>query len=170
MNDIIAILTVNQQNRTIVDIKITQKQFKFKCKRNATLCCKLGGPTLTKKDITKIQSAGHSLEDFIQPPKNDATNCIGSLKTRTDGSCIFLKHDKQQNKQNCEIYDFRPALCKIYPFHFEPLGPDKVALKLIPCCLGLNNPEGKDLDEKFISSVLLEPLLDVIELIHNNTS
>ncbi len=164
MNNIVATFSINPKNRTIHDLKITQKQFKFKCKRKAILCCKLGGPILTKKDIQKIQSAGHSIEDFFEPPKTNVDNSLGSLKTRPDGSCIFLNYDKTQNQNNCSIYTARPALCRLYPFNFELLGPDRIALKFIPCCLGLKNPEGKLLDEKFVTTVLLEPLLDAIQL------
>ena len=169
MNNIVATFRIDQKNRTIHDFKITQKQFKFKCKRNATLCCKLGGPILTKKDIQQIQAAGHSTEDFLESPKTSDYNSLGSLKTRPDGSCIFLNYDKTQNQNNCSIYNARPALCRLYPFNFEFLGPNRIALKFIPCCLGLKNPEGKVLDEKFVTTVLLEPLLDAIQLSKTGT-
>ena len=169
MSDIVATFSIDQKNRTIHDVKITQKQFKFKCKRNATLCCKLGGPILTTKDIQQIQSAGHSIDNFLEPPKTNGENSLGNLKTRPDGSCIFLNYDKTQNQNNCSIYNFRPALCRLYPFNFEFLGPDRIALKFIPCCLGLKNPEGKLLNEKFVTTVLLEPILDAIQLSKNRT-
>ena len=164
MNNTIAILILDLKNRTIRDIQITQNQFKFKCKRNATLCCKLGGPILTKKDINKIKLAGNSTQDFIEPPESNAENLLGRLKTRPDGSCVFLNYDKTQNIHNCSIYNCRPSLCRLYPFSFEILESDRIALKLIPCCLGLNNPDGKILDEQFVTTNLLEPLFDAIEL------
>lgn len=167
MNDVIALLTFDPQKRNILAIKIVKKQFKFKCKRQATLCCKLGGPMLTKNDVKKIQSVGYSLDDFLESPKTTLKNSstmYGGLKTRPDGSCVFLNFDEAQNKQICNIYATRPALCRLYPFNFEFLGDNRIALKFIPCCMGLNNPEAKTLDEQFISSVLLGPLLDVMEL------
>ena len=164
MSKIVATFTINQKNRTIHDLKITQKQFRFKCKRNATLCCKLGGPILTKKDIQQIQKAGHLTDDFLEANKISDSSSLGSLKTRPDGSCIFLTQDKDQNKHNCSIYTARPALCRLYPFNFEFLGTNRIALSFIPCCLGLKNPEGKVLDENFVTTVLLEPLFDAIQL------
>jgi len=170
MNNTLATFTVDQKNKKISDLNLTQKQFKFKCKRKATLCCNLGGPILTKKDINNIQSTGHSLEEFLDLENNKTQNSsitFGRLKTRPDGSCIFLNYDNQQNKQNCSMYKSRPALCRLYPFHFEFLSPDKIALQFIPCCMGLNDPEGKILDEQFIRLTLLEPLFDVFELYKN---
>lgn len=170
MNNTIATFTVDQKKQKICDLKFAVKQFKFKCLQKATLCCKLGGPILTKKDINNIRSAGHSLEEFLDPENNktqNSSNSFGRLKTRPDGSCIFLNYDDQQKKQNCSIYKSRPAFCKLYPFHFEFLSPEKIALKFIPCCMGLNNPDGKILDEQYIRAVLLEPLNDVFELYEN---
>ncbi|MCW4023298.1 MAG: YkgJ family cysteine cluster protein [archaeon] len=164
MNNTLAILTLDTQNHSILGIQITQKQFKFKCKRNASLCCKLGGPILTENDINKIKLAGYSTDDFLELFKTNAEHLSGCLKTRTDGSCIFLNYDKTQNLHNCSIYNSRPSLCKLYPFTFELLESDRIALQLIPCCLGLNDPEGKVLDEKFVRKNLLEPLFDAIEL------
>jgi Fe-S-cluster containining protein len=171
MSEIVAILTVDRKNRTILDLKITQKQFKFKCKREATLCCKLGGPILSKNDVNQIQKEGHYNDDFLEPttPKNADTSIVcGFLKTRPDGSCIFLSPDNARNNYNCNIYNFRPALCRLYPFTYELFAPDCIALKFIPCCMGLNNSEGKKLDENFITNVLLEPLLDAIALTKND--
>jgi len=89
MNDVVALITVDPKTRTIADLKITQKQFKFKCKQGATLCCKLGGPVLTKKDVEQILSAGHCMTDFLEETnsRNESSpNTCGSLKTRKDGS------------------------------------------------------------------------------------
>jgi len=88
----------------------------------------------------------------------------GSLRNRKDGSCIFLKFDAKQNRYECSIYDFRPILCRLYPFDFDRVGSNIIVLKFIPCCRGLNNPNGKLVDEKFITNHLLAPLLEAIEL------
>ncbi len=162
MNNIIATLTLDPKTSRIRDIKLSQKLFKFKCKRKATLCCKLGGPILTKNDINKIKLAGHFTDDFLETSKTDDKNFLGSLKTRPDGSCIFLDYDKTKNQHNCGIYDSRPSLCRLYPFTYELLGSDSVAIKLIPCCLGLNSPDGKIIDKKFVTTNLLEPLFDAL--------
>ena len=169
MNDVVAVITLDPENRQICDLKLTQNQFRFKCKQCAALCCKLGGPVLTQKDAELIEAAGYAVKDFVEPANRDALpHFVGGLKTREDGSCIFLDFDAEQNCFQCGIYDYRPALCRLYPFRFESLDCNHVALKLIPCCMGLNNPEGKVLDEEFVSSNLLEPLLESIELLQKS--
>ena len=112
------------------------------------------------------------MKDFIEPINRDGEDLplvYGSLITRKDGSCIFLQQDIEQKCFKCNIYDFRSALCRLYPFSFEGLGSNCIALKLIPCCMGLNNPEGEVLDEQFVSNNLLEPLLEAIELLQKDT-
>ncbi|MCW4016987.1 MAG: YkgJ family cysteine cluster protein [Candidatus Bathyarchaeota archaeon] len=164
MDDIVALITLDPKTRAITDLSVTQKQFRFKCKRCAVLCCKLGGPPLTKKDIEQIEKAGYAKKDFLEPTNRNAENLpqmCGTLKTRPDGSCIFLQQDLEQNCFTCSIYDYRPSLCRLYPFSLENLDSKRIALKIIPCCMGLNNPEGNVLDYKFVSCYL-EHLLDVI--------
>jgi len=163
----VAVITLDSTNRKVDDLTITQ-QFRFKCKRCAALCCKLGGPVLTRKDAELIENAGYPVKDFLEPLNTDeegSPRVYGSLKTRKDGSCIFLKFDVELNCFKCSIYDFRPALCRLYPFSFEGLGSNRIALKYIPCCIGLNNPEGELLDKKFVSRHLIEPLLEAMELL-----
>ena len=166
MNDIVAVITLDTKNQRINDLKFTQNQFKFKCKRCATLCCKLGGPLLTRKDAKMIESAGYHLKDFLEPINHNPENLalVGGLKTKADGSCIFLQFDTKQNRFQCGIYDYRPTFCRLYPFRFESLGSNSISLKFIPCCMGLNNPEGKVLDRTFVSDRLLEPLFEFINL------
>ena len=166
MNDVVAVITLDSKNRKIDDLTITQ-QFRFKCKRCAALCCKLGGPVLTKKDVKGIEAAGYPVKDFLEPVNRNIKGSplvYGGLKNREDGSCIFLNFDVELNCFKCSIYDFRPALCRLYPFSFESLGSNRIALKYIPCCSGLNNAEGELLDKKFVSRHLLEPLLEAMEL------
>ena len=122
---------------------------------------------LTIKDVERIEAVGYSLEDFLEPANRDSKNSPlvrGSVKSREDGSCIFLNFDAEQNCYTCSVYHFRPVLYQLYPFNFEMLDANRIALKFIPCCRGLNNPEGELVDEKFVSDYLLEPLLEAIEL------
>jgi Fe-S-cluster containining protein len=170
MNDVVAVITLDPENRQICDLKLAQNQFRFKCKRCAALCCKLGGPVLTRKDAERIEAAGYDAKDFVEPKNGDSLpHVVGGLKTREDGSCIFLDFDAEQNSFHCGIYDSRPALCRLYPFSFERLEGNRVALKFIPCCMGLNNPEGKVLDEEFVSATILEPLLESMKLLQKGS-
>jgi Fe-S-cluster containining protein len=168
MNDVVAVITFDPKNRRITELKLANNLFRFKCQRCAVFCCKLGGPVLTRKDAKLIEATGYPVTDFLEPIKEDAEGLplvVGGLKTRADGSCIFLKFDAEQNCFQCGIYDHRPALCRLFPFSFESLGSNSVALKFIPCCMGLNNPEGEPLDENFVSFRLLESLLEAMELL-----
>jgi len=127
----------------------------------------LGGPWLTGRDVERIKQAGYDAKDFLEPALNNnfkGLPMLGSLKNNEDRSCIFLKFDAEKNCYECSIYDFRPVLCRLYPFDFERIGPNSIVLKLIPCCRGLNNPDGELVDEKFISNQLLDALLEVISL------
>jgi len=168
LSEVLARITINPETKQIGDLFVHQKSLRFKCRRCATLCCKLGGPKLTRKDIEQIKQAGYHVKDFLEPILNSEFKGIpimcGSLKSKKDGSCIFLKFDAEENRYECSIYDFRPALCRLYPFDFDRVGSNIVILKLIPCCRGLNNPDGKLVDESFVANHLLAPLLEATEL------
>ena len=167
MNETLALITLDNKLRKVADLSLEQKHFRFKCRRCAALCCKLGGPVLTRKDVEQIENAGYSVKDFLEPVNRNIKGSplvYGNLKSREDGSCIFLEFDSELNCHKCSIYDFRPVLCRLYPFSFEMIDSNRIALKYIPCCRGLNNREGELLNEKFVSIYLLEPLLEAMEL------
>ena len=167
MNEELALITLNSEFKEVFDVSIKQKHFRFKCKRCAALCCKLGGPALTKKDVKRIKDVGYRREDFLEPVSGERCSAFlyGNTKNREDGSCTFLKFDAQQKCYTCSIYDFRPFLCRLYPFSFEMVDSNLVVLKFIPCCRGLNNRVGELFDDKFVSNYLLEPLLETIGLL-----
>ncbi len=110
------------------------------------------------------------MKDFLESTNGefkDIPPMCGSLKNREDGSCIFLKFDVEQNRYECSIYDFRPVLCRLYPFDFDRVGSNIIVLKFIPCCRGLNKSDGNLVDERFITNHLLAPLLEAIALFQN---
>ena len=162
MSEVLAKITLDSKSRQIRDFALLQKHFRFKCKRCATFCCRLGGPKLTGKDIERIKEAGYPVKDFLEPANSEFKGLsvmCGNLKNREDGSCIFLKFDVEQNRYECSIYDFRPVLCRLYPFDFDRIGSNTIVLKFIPCCRGLNLPDGDLVDEEFIANYLLDSLL-----------
>jgi Fe-S-cluster containining protein len=107
------------------------------------------------------------VKDFLEPvPSCEFKGLpimMGDLKNREDGSCVFLKSDVMEDRYVCSIYDFRPALCRLYPFDFEWAGSNIIVLRLIPCCRGLNLPDGDLVDEEFIVNHLLGSLLEIRE-------
>jgi len=167
LREVLAKITLDSKSRQIRDLSLLQKRFRFKCKRCATFCCRLGGPKLTRKDIERIEEAGYHVKDFLEPVNREFKGLpvmCGCLRNREDGACIFLKFDAEQNRYECSIYDLRPVLCRLYPFDFGRVGSNIIVLKFIPCCRGLNNPDGKLVDERFIANHLLDPLLEAIGL------
>jgi hypothetical protein len=161
----IAGITVNPETRQILDIHLYERNLRFKCKRCAVYCCKLGGPSLTKKDIEQIESTGHDISEFIEPTKKQYGNfppMLSTIKSNKDGSCIFLRIDKKKNTYKCSIYDARPVLCRLYPFDFERDSENSFLLRIIPCCKGLNNTDGESVNESFIVKQLLESIYAIL--------
>jgi len=162
----IAEAALNPKTKRITKMSFHQKHLRFRCQRCATFCCKLGGPKLTQRDIERIRQAGHPVEDFLQPLSNNKFKGLpimcGNLKNREDGSCIFLKFDEEKRIYECSIYNIRPALCRLYPFDFEKVGPYSLVLKLIPCCRGLNDPHGELVNKEFVTSHILYAILDLM--------
>lgn len=155
----IAKVRVDLETGQIFDIQLYERNLRFKCKGCAIYCCKLGGPSLTKKDIERIESAGYDISEFSEPVKRQYRNfplMSSTLKSKKDGLCVFLKTDKESNTYECSIYDIRPSLCRLYPFEIKRIKTDSFLLKIIPCCNGLNNLDGELVDEKFITNYLVD--------------
>ncbi len=164
LNGEIARILLDPKTKQILDITLYEENLRFECRRCATFCCKLGGPKLTKKDIQRIEHAGYRRKAFLDSFKGrfkGSLTFLGNLRSREDGSCIFLKFNPEKNNYECSIYNFRPALCKLYPFDSYKMNPQSIMLRLIPCCRGLNNPNGELVNEKFIISSLLDAIFDL---------
>jgi len=88
-------------------------------------------------DVDYIEQAGYRLEEFLESvPINEFKGLpiiCGRLKSKEDGSCIFLSFDAERNIYECSIYEVKPALCRLYPFDFERINSNFFMLKLIPC-------------------------------------
>ena len=152
LSETVAEILLNPRTQRIMNLTLHEKRLRFKCQQCAVFCCKLGGPTLSEKDVKRIEQVGYCVEKFLD--KNH-------LKNEEDGSCIFLNFNRKKGIYECAIYDFRPALCRLYPFSLEKRGPNSFVLKLIPCCNGLNSPDGELVNEKFIINHLLDPVLEI---------
>lgn len=165
LSEKIAEASFNPKTKRIIRM-ILHQHLRFRCRRCATFCCKLGGPQLTQKDIERIKKEGYTTKDFVEPLSNREGEAFpvmhGNLKNREDGSCTFLSFDEKEGTHECSIYDVRPALCKLYPFSLERMGPRSFALKLIPCCRGLNVHRGELVDEEFVNNHLLASIFDLI--------
>ena len=150
--------------KRIVSMIFYHDDLRFRCKRCAVFCCKLGGPVLAKSDMERAELAGHRLEDFLEttvdPKFKGLPMMVGNLKNNIDGSCVFLKSSPKRGVYECAIYDSRPARCRLYPFDFERVSSNSFTLKFIPCCNGLNAEDGELVNENFIMKHLFNALLD----------
>ena len=158
----IAKIVIDPKTKQIVDTTFYKRNFRFKCKRCATFCCKLGGPNLNEKDVQRIKEAGYVMDNFLEPITKKESNSVLKMESRLgkrdDGSCIFLRCNDKVKIYECSIYDIRPAVCRIYPFEFERIDSNSFMLKFIPCCRGLNSPDGELVDKRFISNYLLDSI------------
>jgi Fe-S-cluster containining protein len=150
LNESIAQIGLEPKIHRIKHITLHVKNLRFKCKRCATFCCKLGGPTLSTRDIERLKKTGCFETDFL-----DASN--SRLKSTTNGSCIYLKIDAEKQIYECAVYNHRPALCRLYPFHFEETNANDFVLQIMPC-MGLNPRYGEIINERFIIDTLLVAL------------
>jgi Fe-S-cluster containining protein len=163
-NEDIARISLDPKTKQISDITLHKKDLRFKCTRCAIFCCKLGGPNLTESDAQRIEPSGYAGKGVIVPfvsGSDCSSEFFGSLKSKEDGSCIFLKTSPRARKEKtyeCSVYSHRPTLCRLYPFEFRKTDSQVIIVRLIPCCLGLNTPEGEVIDEKFITDIILDAI------------
>jgi len=120
---------------------------RFRCKRCAVFCCRLGGPKISSRDVERIKQGGYNPDIFLDAKQT-------SLKNKKDSSCIFLSFNDEEGLYECSVYDFRPTFCRLYPFQLEKSGPQSYALRFIPCCNGLNAKNGEVIDGKFFVKIL----------------
>jgi Fe-S-cluster containining protein len=155
---------MDPETKRITNIVFLRKDLKFKCQRCAVFCCKLGGPELNTKDLQRLKHAGYDAEKIVKNTNNENAD-KKLLKERENGSCVFLDYSHESKKHACVIYEFRPSLCKIYPFEFTSTGLYTGVLKVIPCCNGLNAPDGEMVNRKFIEKNLLEAIINSLETV-----
>jgi len=157
----IAEITFDSKTKQIVNV-FFRKDLKFKCQRCAVFCCRLGGPKLNVKDLQRLEKAGYKPEIYIDNIGKKGDN-EQYMKEKEDGSCVFLKYNIESKKYECTIYEFRPSVCRFYPFEFLSKGQNTGVLRIIPCCNGLNVLNGEPIDRKFFEKNLLEAIIDSIK-------
>jgi Fe-S-cluster containining protein len=161
---------IDPETGQFLDIRLSKKSLRFKCKRCAVYCCKLGGPCLTKEDIEQIESARYKTSEFVEDSNRKYGELVmtSAMKNRKDGSCIFLRTDEKRNAYECSIYEIRPILCRLFPFEIKRIDISSFLLKILPCN-GLNEADGELVNNRFIVKHLLEKnhehLLKLTELV-----
>ena len=166
LNEIIAKVSFGGDEVDITDITFYTRDLRFKCQRCALLCCRLGGPPLSQNDIDRVRRAGYNPVEFSEFTSTErfelpkVTQRV--MRSREDGSCLFLKNGREQGTHECSIYDHRPALCRLYPFYSEMVNSSSFLLKVIPCCKGLNDPDAEVVDERFFFRHLHEAIVEIL--------
>ena len=147
---------IDPNARQIVNVRRSDIPVTFKCQRCAVFCCRLGAPKLLRKDIERLEQAGHRAGDFLDRER-------GSIKSKEDGSCIFLSAEETSRFYKCAVHDFRPILCQLYPFRFENSTGNLCVLRVIPCCNGLNVRNGEIVGAKFAAMIADSALFEMID-------
>lgn len=150
----IAKISLEPKTHNVKNVTIYTKNLRFKCKRCATFCCKLGGPKLSVDDVERLKQAGYEETEFL-----DAVT--GSLKNRSDGACVFLRLQRGRDVYECSVYDARPTLCRLYPFYFQKMSPHLFILRLMPC-RGISRSPGEPVDERFLIDYLFNAFHDSV--------
>ena len=130
LSENIAQISLEPQAHSVKHVTLHVNNLRFKCKRCATFCCKLSAPELTARDIGRLNKTGRCETGFL-----DVIN--SRLKSTANGSCIYIEFDTEKQTYECVIYNHRPTLCRLYPFHFEKINASAFILQILPC-MGLN--------------------------------
>lgn len=157
LSESIAEIRWDPETGKIADVFFFRTDLRFKCNRCAVFCCKLGGPRMGREDIQRLIQAGYEPEDFLDVEAEGRPGLEGGaksvMKQRENGSCVFLEYDGQNKIYRCSVYEFRPELCRLYPFEFRRTGLNTGLLRVIPCCNGLNTREGAPVGRKMIDEL-----------------
>ncbi|MBS7250480.1 MAG: YkgJ family cysteine cluster protein [Candidatus Freyarchaeota archaeon] len=125
------------------------KGIRFQCQK-CSRCCRHTEKAprrilLSVLDLLRIEkNLGLNRENFaenIQGP-----HPFTFLMKMVNGKCIFLDENN-----TCKIYEFRPLICRCYPFWIEKQG-NKFEFKASSDCPGIGR--GNILEKKFFTSLL----------------
>ena len=86
----------------VIRLRIGRRRGEFVCLRCGKCCTLKVEPT--SEEIRKMEERGFRREEFME----------GRFIKRVNGACIFLK--KENGFYKCGIYDFRPEVCRAWPF------------------------------------------------------
>lgn len=138
------------QGTQIITIRLDAKGLRFKCRRCATFCCRLGGPVATRKDLVRLRGAVCRIENLVET-MTVGTRRVRALASNPAGQCIILRRTNRSSYR-CSTYGRRPDICRMYPFRLVRRG-SRLNLHVLPC-RGLNYRRGELVDKKFVKKLL----------------
>jgi Fe-S-cluster containining protein len=141
-------------NKKVKVTRILNKRVRFRCIRYASLCCRLGGPRLTEEDLARLEKTG-----FREDQVSDSN---GIMKTKSNGDCMFLHFDQNDDRYECQIHDDKPLLCRAFPFFVEPETVNNEFMLAVHPCRGLSELRGRRVNKFFIQNTLDPVLLALI--------
>jgi len=133
---------------------------RLQCLRCATCC----GDTsiharhilLLKQEVQRIAKVtSRPVEEFVAKIEGHEPYIYEMKKTQKDGKCVFLEN------KSCTIYEFRPVICRFYPFEFRSTKNGISEFCATDECLGIG--KGVRLLEKRYFEALVQCLEDVLE-------
>jgi len=142
--------TFSVKGTRVRTVKLDKKGLRFSCRRCATFCCRLGGPVVTCKDLTRLRKAISKIDSFIETAAA-GTSVITVLASKPNRQCILLRKDSR-GKYRCSEYTLRPDACRTYPFKL--IRQDACLTVLVSPCRGLNYKEGQLIDERLVGKYL----------------
>lgn len=134
--------------------KVLADALRFYCIRCARLCCRLGGPRLTRNDAVRLEKAGLRADQF--------SDSQGVLRKKPNGECVFLRLGQDKAQYECVIHEHKPLLCRVFPFFVEPESVNGEHVLFLLPCRGLGVSEGRLISRDFIQNTLGPVLLALI--------
>jgi Fe-S-cluster containining protein len=93
----------------------------FSC-RNCGICCRIQPPDVDLIEKKRIEDKG--FKEFLE--QTDETG-LQWIRRKNDNSCYFLTNDNK-----CQIYEIRPAICKLEPFTIVDYDYENNTVELAP--------------------------------------
>ena len=132
---------------------ISPTTLRYRCLHCAALCCLLGGPVVSGKDVERLSQIRPLQSDWlVETRMGDVRK--SSLRSKPTGECVFLQ--RRRDEYRCSVYDYRPKVCRSFPFVLKRKN-QFIEFFVLPC-RGLNSREGIRLDEEFVRDLATSAL------------
>ena len=147
----------------------TDNSIYFTCTSKVDCCSRMRIP-VSEFDISKIEEHGYELDQIIQElspvfiqskSPNQGKEKVYLLKKKPfDQTCTFL------NNTLCEIHEFKPFACKIYPFSLDFLENNDIEILIHTeqLCRSIKSASTEESNNYFILNNILKMILEEVEM------